>query len=435
MQLKNNKSLSAAIAGATCGLLGSLPAQPVVAADAQTDVDKWTIDSALLYYGESDDRVTDASLKSAIKYALDEDRALSINFSVDALTGASPTGAVPTDSVQTFTRPSGNGSYQIAAGDLPLDDTFRDTRVALSVSWQQPIGEASRINFGVSASNEYDYLHIGGDVRYEHDFNQRNTTLFVGGAFGSETIDPVGGTPTPFTAMQGVGNNAGKQGSDNKTVMDGLIGITQILSRRALLTATYSYSVQDGYLNDPFKVLSVIDPVSGRPVAGPSPGMGLYRYEGRPDSRAKHSAFVEWRYAFDRDSLALNYRFMTDDWGVDSSTIEARYRWNLSPRSYLEPQVRFYQQSAADFYRSYLVNGQPLPLFASADYRLAEMTAITAGAKYGYRTTSGSEWSLRLEYYHQDTKSDAAKIGVLANYDLVPPLSAIVVQFGYKFKF
>lgn len=434
MQLKNKMQLGSAIASAACGLLGSLPAQHVVAAETQTDIDKWTVDSALLYYGESDDRVMDASLKSAIKYALDEDRALNINFSVDTLTGASPSGAVPTDSIQTFTRPSGNDNYQIAAGELPLDDTFRDTRVALSANWQQPIGEASRINFGLSASNEYDYLHIGGDARYERDFNQRNTTLFVGAAYGSETIDPEGGAPTPFTPMREVGNTTGKLSSDDKSVIDGLIGVTQILSRRALLTATYSYSVQDGYLNDPFKVLSVVDPITGRPVAGPSPGLGLHRYESRPDSRAKHSAFVEWRYAFDRDSLALNYRFMTDDWGVDSNTIEARYRWNLSPRSYLEPQMRFYQQSAADFYRSYLVNGQPLPEFASADYRLAEMTAITAGAKYGMRTKSG-EWSLRLEYYKQDTKSDDPKIGVLANYDLVPPLTAVVVQFGYKFKF
>jgi hypothetical protein len=434
MQLKNKKPLGSTIASAACGLLGSLPTQHVRAAETPTDTDKWTVDSALLYYGESDSRVQDASLKSAIKYALDEDRALNINFSVDALTGASPSGAVPTDSVQTFTRPSGNASYQIAAGETPLDDTFRDTRVALAVNWQQPIGELSRVNFGVSASNEYDYLHIGADARFERDFNQRNTTLFVGAAYGNESIEPEGGTPAPFAPMQAVGNNAGKLGTDKKTVIDGLVGVTQILSRRSLLTATYSYSVQDGYLNDAFKVVSVVDSVTGRPVAGPSPGLGLHRYESRPDSRAKHSVFAEWRYALDRDSLAIGYRFMTDDWGVDSNTLEARYRWNFSPHSYLEPQLRFYQQSAADFYRSYLVNGQPLPQFASADYRLAEMTAITAGAKYGFRTKSG-EWSLRLEYYKQDSKSDDPKIGVLANYDLVPSLTAVIAQIGYKFKF
>ena len=75
-----------------------------------------------------------------------------------------------------------------------------------------------------------------------------------------------------------------------------------------------------------------------------------------------------------------------------------------------------------------------MPQHATADYRLAEMTAITSGIKYGRRLNSG-DFSVRLEYYQQDTKSDAPKIGVLANYDLVPSMSAVMVQFGYKFKF
>ena len=435
MQLKNKTGLSAAIASATCGLLGALPIAQVVAAEVSTaNDDPWTIDSALLYYGESDGRVTDVSLKSAIKRAFDEDRSLNINFSVDTLTGASPTGAVPSDTAQTFTRPSGNDTYQTPAGDLPLDDTFHDTRVALAANWVQPIGASSRIDLGVSASGEYDYMHVGGNARFEHDFNQRNTTVFAGAAFASDSIEPEGGTPIPFAPMQAMGNNTSKLTTDSKTVIDGLVGITQILSRRSLLSMTYSYSVQDGYLNDPFKLVSVVDSVTGRPVAGPSAGLGLHRYESRPDSRAKHSLFAEWRYALDRDSFALSYRAMTDDWGVTSNTLEGRYRWNLSPHSYLEPQLRYYQQTAADFYRSYLVNGQALPEFASADYRLAEMTATTAGVKYAVRAKSG-EYSVRLEYYQQTPKSSDPKIGILANYDLVPPLSAVIVQFGYKFKF
>lgn len=428
-------SLSAAIATAACGLLGALPTSSVQAAEEPAVREyPWTIDSALLYYAEGDGRVQDASLKSAIRRAFANDRALNINFSVDTLTGASPTGAVPTDTPQTFTRPSGNGSYQIGAGDLPLDNTFHDTRIALAANWTQPVGEASRVDFGLSASSEYDYLHIGGNARFEHDFNQRNTTLFAGAAFGSETMDPEGGTPTPFAAMQTTGNNTGKLGSDSKTVIDGLIGISQILSRRSVVSFTYAYSVQDGYLNDPFKILSVVDGTTGRPVAGPvGSGLRLYRYESRPDTRAKQSLYGEWRYALNRDSFGIGYRLMNDDWDVTSSTLDAHYRWNISAQSYLEPQVRFYQQSAAEFYRSYLVDGQALPQYASADYRLAKMTAITAGIKYGYRAKSG-DYSLRLEYYKQDTSSDDAKIGVLANYDLVPPLSAFMIQFGYKFK-
>ncbi len=432
MQLKQKTSLRIAIAGATCSLLGSLPATPVIAAE----VERWQVDTSLFYYGEGDGRVQDISLRAAIRRVLANDRVLNFDLSVDSLTGASPTGAVPTDFVQTFTRPSGNGSYQIAAGELPLDDTFKDTRVAVTGNWQSPIGETARIEVGFSASNEYDYLHLGVDGRYEHDFNQKNTTLFLGAAYGQDDIDPEGGTPIPFAVMQGLGNNASKRGTDSKDIVDALVGMTQILSRRSLLTMTYSIGTQNGYLNDPFKVLTVIDGSTGRPVAGPG-GSGLqgrYLYESRPDTRTKQSLFTEWRYAFDRDSMAINYRFLTDDWGIRSHTLEARYRINVSAQSYFEPLLRYYTQTAADFYRSYLINGQSLPRYATADYRLADMDALTAGLKYAHRTSTG-EYSVRLEYYRQTATTDDPKIGVLANFDLTPPLTAVIAQFGYKFKF
>lgn len=430
LKLKRRRSIGESLATATCGLLGALPATRVHADDTA----RWEGETALLYYAEDDDRVQDVSFDSTVRYAVDEDRSWVLNLTVDSLTGASPSGAVPTDNVQTFTRPSGNDSYQVRAGELPLDDTFLDTRFALAATWTQPLG-ASRISLGVSGSTEYDYLHLGANARWERDFNQRNTTLFAGLAYAQDEIDPVGGAPIPLAPMQEVGDHSSKAGSDSKQVIDALLGVTQVLSRRALLSLSYSYSNADGYLTDPYHVLSVVDPVTGRPVADPAgSGLNLYLYESRPESRTKQSLFAEWRYAFDRDSLALNYRFMTDDWGVTSSTAEARYRWNFGGRDYLEPHLRYYTQTEADFYRTYLVDGEPLPEDASADHRLADMDATTVGLKYGRRTDIG-EFSLRLEYYRQTGTSDAPPIGVLSTFDLVPPLTAVVVQFGYKFKF
>jgi hypothetical protein len=99
MQLK--RPIGATLATATCGLLGALPAAPAVA----QEVGKWEVNTSLLYYGESDDRVTDGSVMASVRRALDEDRSFSFNFTVDTLTGATPNGAVPAHSVQTFTAP------------------------------------------------------------------------------------------------------------------------------------------------------------------------------------------------------------------------------------------------------------------------------------------------------------------------------------------
>jgi hypothetical protein len=441
MQLK--KPIGSSLAAATCSLLGALPAAPVVAQEAND----WDIDTSLLYYGESDGRVTDASLDVAVRRALDEDRAFNLNLTVDSLTGATPNGAVPANALQTFTGASGSKSYEVAPGELPLDPTFLDTRIALSASWKQSLGEASRWSVGLSSSHEYDYLHLGVNARLERDFNLKNTTAYVGVAFAQDDVEPVGGAPIGLTPMaaerddddededEGDDDDFRGGGAQSKDVIDGLIGVTQLLGRRDLIEVAYSYGQSDGYLSDPYKVLSVVDPVTGVPVAGPVDGAPfLYLWERRPDSRTKQTAFVEWRHAFDRDSLALSARYMTDDWGVDSQTVETRYRWNISERSYLEPHLRWYTQSAADFYRTVLFDGDALPEFASADQRLADFDAYTVGAKYGRRTDNG-EFSLRVEYYRQEgNPSSGSAVGDLAGFELLPPLTAYIVQFGYKFR-
>ncbi len=438
MQLKNRPTarpgMGASLAAAACSLLGTAPAQCADLADKN-----WIVDSALLYYGEDQGRVQDMSLRAGVTRQLSEDRKFDIGLTVDTLTGASPSGAVRTDSVQTFTRPSGSGSYQIAPGKDPLDDTFRDTRIALSGGYTTTVGASSRLQAGLDASSEYDYLHLGANLRWETDFNQKNTTVFAGAAFGNDSIEPEGGLPIAFSAMRPAGVTPNRSGiKETKAVVDALVGVSQIINRRSLLDVVLSFSSVSGYMTDPFKVLSVVDPLTGRPVASPTdPGLRWYRYENRPDTRTRTSLFTEYRYALDRDSLAVNYRFMTDDWGIDSHTIEAKYHWNLSRRTSLEPQVRYYTQTAADFYRTVLISNQPLPSFASADYRLAKMASWTVGAKYAWQGRTGREYSVRAAYYNQSSEASAgSRIGVLNTFsDLAPSLSAVVVQFGMKFGF
>lgn len=64
-------------------------------------------------------------------------------------------GAVAQPSVQTYTRPSGNGEYTTAGGETLLDDTCKDTRVQLSGQWTQPVIQDMRVSGGFNVSNEY----------------------------------------------------------------------------------------------------------------------------------------------------------------------------------------------------------------------------------------------------------------------------------------
>ena len=428
------RSVSTVLASATCALLGTTAPAPV---EAQEDP-KWEFNTSLLYYGEDEDRVQDLSLKTLSKRAFTDDRVLTLGLTVDTLTGASPNGAIRQDIAQTFTRPSGKGSYSIPAGDLPLDDTFRDTRVAISANWQQPAGEKGLLNIGLSASKEYDYLHTGLNFRYAHDFNQRNTTASFGVSYGKDTIDPVGGAPTPLTPRLDVGDLSNRLGDDDKDIFDVVLGVSQVMNRNFVVQLNYSFSQQDGYLNNPYKVLSVVDPVSGDtlprapgPNGGPS---GQFLFEHRPDQRTQHSLYTQGKYNLGGNVIDLSYRYMTDDWEIDSHTLDLRYRWPLGDTSYLEPHVRYYTQNEAEFYRLSLDSSLPLPEFASSDYRLGNFDAITAGVKFGWKTRNDNDMSIRVEWYTQsgEVPSDQL-IGNQALRDNYPDLNALIVQFSYRF--
>ncbi len=420
MQLKPKSALRSSLTAATCSLLGSAPLAEVSAQESLP----WQFDTAMLFYGEQDGRVQDLSLNALARREFSDEHFLNLRLAVDSLTGASPSGALRADVPQTFTTPSGGQDYTIAPGALPLDSSFLDTRVAFGANWQQPLTDTSTIDLGANLSNEYDYLSFGVSANYAKDFNKNNTTLSVGVAFTSDDIDPVGGAPIPLAFMRGEDNLSSKLGSDTKDTTDLLLGISQVLSRRMVVQFNYSLSDASGYLNDPYKILSVIDPDTGAPVAGPD-GLFAYLYESRPDSRRKQSYFGKLKYRFDAGTLDFSYRFMTDDWEVESNTAEVRYRWDLPAASYIEPHVRFYSQTAAEFYRVALLDGSPLPAFASADYRLGEFDAVTVGLKYGRTLANGNEWNARVESY--------TTTGAGASAAVYPDLTAVIFQMSYNF--
>lgn len=433
MQLKDkrrNRAIRTALAAATSSLLAPMTGHAQSAADDP----RWEIDSTVLYYGEQDGRVEDASIGLRARRESGDGRAFTFGLTTDTLTGATPTGAVPLGVPQTFTRPSANGSYVTPAGKLPLDDSFKDSRVAGNATWTEPLGETWMTDLGVSFSTEYDYVHLGVNGSVSKDLNRNNTTLSAGFAYASDEWDPEGGVPLPLSAMLPVGDRSNKrQATEDKNVLDILLGVSQVINERTIAQINYSYSMSDGYLNDPFKFLTVLDPATGLPVAGPGGLAGLYRFESRPDERTKHGLFGQIKVAFDSGLLATSYRFMTDDWGVDSHTLDARYKFNLNANHYVEPHLRWYRQSEADFYRANLVAGEPLPANASADYRLAELTGITAGVKYGWRMAPEREFSVRLEWYNQS--GDAELEGVPAGDDVFPELDALILQVSYRFEF
>ena len=434
VQKKKVNSVFTALATATCALLGTTASQ----VQAQEEP-AWEFDTALLYYGEDDDRVQDLSVAFLARRLFTDDKILTLGLTVDSLTGATPVGAAPMDVVQTLTRPSGNSTYDVAPNTLPLDDSFLDTRYAFHAGWEQPLGRLFNGGVGISFSKEYDYVHTGVNAGLSRDFNKRNTTVSLGVALSKDDIEPVGGIPIPLTPMLDVDDLSNRLGNGSKDVVDLLLGVTQVINRNLLVQVNYSYSDSSGYLSDPYKVLSVVDPITGDTlVRTPTPGVDgpshEFLFEGRPQDRAKQSLYTQAKYYMSGKVLDVSYRYMTDDWDIDSHTVDAKLKFPIGNSSYIEPHVRFYTQTEANFYRASLTAGEPLPLFASADYRLGSFDALTAGAKYGWRTDSGHDIGFRLEYYMQDGEVPSGQlIGNQLQRDMYPGLNAIIFNFSYGF--
>ena len=467
MQLKNHKNvqLGARLALATGALLGTAVAQ---------GADSWQTDSAVMFYNESG-RVKAIEPVINIKRTYDDGSSVSVHGVYDSLTGSSPNGAARANKAQTFTTASSAGKttaasaysvqtrstasgvstrsgeggesnpyYTIQPGDLPLDPSFQDQRVMGSMSWSKPFADVYTLNLGGSYSGEHDFTSYSVNGAILRDFNNKNTTLSLGTNLEFDSINPMGGVPVPLSTY--IAHNT-SGGSDTKQVYDLMFGLTQVMGRRWLMQLNLSTSQASGYQNDPYKILTVA--ADGNLIADPTDStLYLYLFEGRPDTRQKHAVFLQNKFAlFSDDVLDLDYRYMTDDWGVKSDTFDLTYHWQFSDHFYLEPHYRFYHQTQADFYYPFLdatndvsVNGTtvtPLVAHASSDPRLAAFSADTYGIKLGFPLSQDEEISVRMEYYQQHDQNTVKAVPVgsdLAGYSQFAELKAGWIQIGYHYR-
>jgi len=426
------QKIAPALAAASCSLLSVASNTALARGEAGT----WDFEAASLFYSETDDRVVAVEPVFSATKNFEDGEVLNLKAAFDALTGASPNGATPSAAPQTFTTPSGNSTYTTDAGDAPIDDTFKDSRVALSASWLAPINRDWEYNAAFYGSKEYDYLSLGTSGGIKRYLNNKNTALNAGLSFSLDTIEPEGDIAKPLAKMgfNDVDFDASRDdSSDSKTIIDALFGVSQVINRNTIMQFNYSVSMSDGYLSDPFKVLSVIDDTTGGNFE--EGGNNVYLYEARPDSRIKHSLYWQTKYALaNGDVIDGSYRFMLDDWGINSHTFDFRYRWQLGS-SYLEPHFRYYMQSEADFYKRYIseteYNAGNLKE-ATADYRLGDLDGMTVGLKYGHKLDNDHEFNMRVEYYLQSSSGDKG-FGLLKDQDLYPDTKALIFQVGYSF--
>ena len=418
------KSISRPLSLACCSLLG-------LSSSVYAESEPWLVELGVMNFNEQDRNTGLEFIANASRNTADGGKIL-LGAEVDVITGATPNGASSSNTIQTFTMSSGVGSYSVGPGELPADDTHMDTRLDLHFKRETPLLENVDASYNALISMEFDYLAFAAGGSLAWDFNKKNTTLIGAMNLEYNRVHPVGNIPIPLASMQPAGSPQPREvAAKSKIGEEFSIGINQVIDRHSLVQVSFTHSHFSGYLNDPYKLLSIIDDQNTATL-----GQTLdYVFESRPDDRSMQSIYLAYRRDFDSGVLDLGYRRYSDSWDVASNTYELAYRFKLASQYYIRPSLRFYKQQQAEFYAHSLHSSQPLPEYASADLRLADFTATTIGLELGRSREQEGSQSLALEYYTQQGDSHPADaVGIQQSQDLYPSLKTLVIKYSYAYQ-
>ena len=145
------------------------------------------------------------------------------------------------------------------------------------------------------------------------------------------------------------------------------VGVSQVIDRSSAVYAGLSVTDHSGYLSDPYKLRDT-----------------------RPEERLERALSIRYRHFLDGPNAAvhLDYRYFDDDWGIASHTLHTSWYQNLGAWFQVVPNVRYYSQSEADFYRPVDAFNLSLDMHQSSDFRLSAYGAFTFGVK-GNRPAAG----------------------------------------------
>ena len=269
---------------------------------------------------------------------------------VDIVSGASP---------QLVSNVSGRPVQTISGASVDDRRKTGDVKVA------RRIGETTlAASYLVSREEDYRSKALGLEARL--DFDQRNTTLALG--YG-RARDRVGSSDNPAL-------------DEPRETDEYLAGVTRILTPVSAVQSTLTLTRGRGWFNDPYKSTFSVRPGGGFLVSA----------DLRPAGRDTLAWLTRYRHHFPAagGTLQADYRFYRDDWGIRAHTFEAAWHQRIDERWALRPALRYYTQSAADFYSP--VVPFPQPALQSSDQRLAAFGGLSPSLRVILRGDAG--WSV-----------------------------------------
>lgn len=344
-----------------------------------------------LYHFYSGDNVEISGPSLLVRKNIGQSVSLSGSYYVDSITSAS-IDVVTTASKYSEERTQWGGGVDYLRGDTTMS-------IGYSTSEENDYS-AQTLSFGISQE-------VFGGL----------TTISMGYGSGSDEVRRRGDPDFSDTV-------------DKKMYR---LGISQVLTRNMLLGFSFETMADEGFLNNPYRSVRYLD------------GAGYaFQAERYPRTRASNAAALRSRYFLPwRAAIGAEYRYFTDDWGIDAHTVELGYTHPVN-RWTVDLSYRYYTQGSADFYsdlfpyqdaQNYLARDKELATFQShgphvgVTYTLFDRTSDT-------RSLRGSV-NLFYDYimFSYDDFRDLRVTGVEAGTEPFFSFNASVVQAFFSLWF
>ncbi|MBK50921.1 MAG: hypothetical protein CMQ45_00865 [Gammaproteobacteria bacterium] len=266
---------------------------------------------------------------------LGSDYALFIDANHENMSGASPWFSTAGNDGQPVINMSGaSGIY--------------DSRSEIAIGARY-YGATGNVGGAIGYSEENDYRAKYVRMSGSRNFNNDLSTLTMSLSHSDDAIFP--SDAERFNRVR----------DKNKRTSSVAVSWSQILNPVASFQMALSLTDQSGYLSDPYKL-----------------------QDSRPNNKNQIAFSNSLRYYFIDMEGALQgeYRYYRDDFGINSHTLDVSWFQNVTKSLKIVPMLRYYTQSAADFYTNIDDFLKPLSENQSSDYRLSAFGAVSGGLSF-----------------------------------------------------
>ncbi len=353
------RRISRTTAFAAIALLANGVAQAAVLPDDRADV---------LYHRYDGGGVTIDGPSVLLRKKFAEKYSVSANYymdmvssaSIDVMTTASPYTEERTQGGLSFDLLQGKTQYSVS---YTLSDESDYTANTASVDLSQDIfGDLVTVSFGFSQG--WDEVRKNGDDAFEETVDRRSYRF----------------------------------------------GLQLIVTPRLMTGLNYEAITDEGFLNNPYRSVRYLDETSARGFS--------FQPELYPHTRTSNAVAINARYFLPhRAAVHGEYRYFTDTWGIDASTVSIGYTHPWGKRWIFEAGYRWYDQSAADFYsdlfpradaQNFLARDKELSTFTSHMFSLGATYELPSLGWDRLRRSTVNLFYDRINYQYDDFRDITA---------------------------